>query len=114
MQGRITTSEEKQQTMTHKNTLQTVLRFIAVTGIALGVIYLYAILHEGGHALFVLVFGGELTEFEINFLVSKPHISYTGINDPLRQALVSLGGGRWCRWRLCPCLSLSCAGLSMC
>lgn len=47
--------------MTHKNTLQTVLRFIAVTGIALGVIYLYAILHEGGHALFVLVFGGELT-----------------------------------------------------
>ncbi|HXK97377.1 MAG: M50 family metallopeptidase [Limnochordia bacterium] len=78
--------------MTHKNTLQTVLRFIAVTGIALGVIYLYAILHEGGHALFVLVFGGELTEFEINFLVSKPHISYTGINDPLRQALVSLGG----------------------
>jgi len=63
-----------------------------VTGIALGVIYLYAILHEGGHALFVLVFGGELTEFEINFLVSNPHISYTGINDPLRQALVSLGG----------------------
>ena len=78
--------------MTQINTFNKVIRILATIGIALGVIFLYAILHEGGHALFVLLFGGEVTEFEVNFLTSKPHISYTGIDDPMKRALISLGG----------------------
>ena len=69
--------------------IKSVLRALAV---ALGVIFFYAVVHEGGHALLVLLFGGTVTEFEVNFLVHSPHVSYIGINDPMQRALISLGG----------------------
>ena len=69
-----------------------ILRVLALIGLTLGVIFLYAFLHEGGHALFVLLFGGTVTEFEVNFLLHSPHISYAGINDPMQRAFISLGG----------------------
>ncbi len=69
-----------------------ILRALAFVGLTLGVIFLYAFLHEGGHALLVLLFGGTVTEFEVNFFMHSPHISYIGINDSMQRALISLGG----------------------
>ena len=60
--------------------------------VPLGVVFLYALVHEGGHALVVLLFGGSVTRFQVNFFTSAPQISYMGINDPMKRALISLGG----------------------
>ena len=68
------------------------LRVLGFIGVVVGVIFLYAFLHEGGHALFVLLFGGTITKFEVNFLVHYPHISYVGITEPMQTALISLAG----------------------
>ena len=61
-------------------------------GIPLGVIFLYALVHEGGHALLAILFGGQVTEFQVNFFVHSPHVSYVGIYDPLQKAIISLAG----------------------
>lgn len=61
-------------------------------GLVLGVILFYTVVHEGGHALAVLLFGGEVTRFEVNFLFNSPHISYVGIADPMQKAVISLAG----------------------
>jgi hypothetical protein len=71
---------------------KTVARLLALLIIPLGVILLYALAHEGGHALVALFFGGTITEFEVNFFRHSPHISYAGVGDPLHKALISLGG----------------------
>lgn len=68
------------------------LRVLGFIGVVVGVIFLYAFLHEGGHALFVLLFGGTITKFEVNSLVHYPHISYVGITEPMQTALISLAG----------------------
>jgi hypothetical protein len=61
-------------------------------GSVVAIIFLYAVAHEGGHALAVILFGGEVTRFEVNFLRSSPSISYIGIVRPLQKAMVSLAG----------------------
>ena len=71
---------------------KTVLRLTAGIAVALAVIFLYALAHEGGHALMVLLLGGQVTNFQVNFLRHPPQISYTGVSDPLHRALVSLAG----------------------
>ncbi|HBN96463.1 MAG TPA: hypothetical protein DDZ66_09180, partial [Firmicutes bacterium] len=71
---------------------KTVILILAMLGISLGVIFLYAFLHEGGHALLVLLFGGTVTEFEVDFFTYSPHISYVGISNPMQRAFISLGG----------------------
>jgi archaellum component FlaG (FlaF/FlaG flagellin family) len=71
---------------------KTVILILAMLGISLGVIFLYAFLHEGGHALLVLLFGGTVTEFEVDFFTYSPHISYIGISNPMQRAFISLGG----------------------
>lgn len=65
---------------------------LAALGIVLGVTFLYALVHEGGHALMVLLFGGTVIEFQVNFFTHSPHVSYVGISDPLQKALISLAG----------------------
>ncbi|NLL49297.1 MAG: hypothetical protein GX249_12020, partial [Firmicutes bacterium] len=71
-------------------------RIIALLGLSvvvpLGVIFLYALLHEGGHALLVLLFGGQVAEFQVNFFAHSPHVSYVGIDNPLQKAFISLAG----------------------
>lgn len=69
-----------------------VIRVLVWLGIALGVIFFYAFVHEGSHALMALAFGGKITAFEINFFRNSPHISYVGVSDPLQRALISLAG----------------------
>lgn len=71
---------------------KTVLRLTAGIAVALAVIFLYALAREGGHALMVLLLGGQVTNFQVNFLRHPPQISYTGVSDPLHRALVSLAG----------------------
>lgn len=67
-------------------------RIMALIAIPLGVIFFYAVIHEGGHALFVLLFGGEVTSFQVNFLIGSPRVSYMGITDPMHRAIISLAG----------------------
>ena len=42
------------------------------------VIWLYAFLHEGGHALAVWLLGGRILSFDINFITGNPSVSYRG------------------------------------
>lgn len=51
--------------MTRHGITTAILRVLASIGLTLGVIFLYAFLHEGGHALFVLLFGGIVTEVRV-------------------------------------------------
>lgn len=53
---------------------------------------LYTFLHEGGHALFGMLFGGKLTEFNINFIDFSAHVSMDSDFSPLQQAVVSAAG----------------------
>lgn len=69
-----------------------VTRILVMIGISLGVSLLYALVHEGGHALLVLLFGGTVTEFQANFFRHTPHVSYIGVSDSMHRALISLGG----------------------
>lgn len=69
-----------------------ILQVLGLVGFTLGVILLYVFVHEGGHALLVLFFGGTVTEFEVNFLMSSPHVRYVGTGDPMQRAMISLGG----------------------
>ncbi len=56
------------------------------------VILASAFLHKGGHALAVLVQGGQVTAFSVNFISGSPHIRYTGEFSNLGRAIVSIAG----------------------
>ena len=73
---------------------KTAARLVASAAVALGVVFLHALVHEGSHALTVFLCGGTVTEFQVNFLKHSPHISYTGVSDPMQKALISLGARR--------------------
>lgn len=60
--------------------------------IAIGVIFVYTLIHEGAHAFFVIIFGGDLIEFDINFLTSRPHINYAAEFSNWKSAIVSIAG----------------------
>ncbi|WP_066496820.1 M50 family metallopeptidase [Abyssisolibacter fermentans] len=53
---------------------------------------LYTIVHEGAHAFFAVLFGGQISEFDINFLNGYPHVSYSGIFQPYQKAIISIAG----------------------
>jgi hypothetical protein len=42
---------------------KTIAQVLLIMGLPLGVIFLYALVHEGGHVLFALLFGGRVAEF---------------------------------------------------
>jgi len=73
-------------------TKNAVLRFVTIIFAAVTVIFLYALAHEGSHALAVLYYGGQITRFTVNFFSDSPSISYTGISDPAQLAVISLAG----------------------
>jgi hypothetical protein len=75
-----------------KRALNLWLGSLAVVGVAFLSIFLYTVLHEGGHALAVLLFGGEVTRFDVNYLMGAPSISYIGVTRPIHRALISLAG----------------------
>lgn len=60
--------------------------------IPFAVICLYTLLHEGGHALAALAFGGRVVTFNWNFLTGRPHVSYLGNFSPFQQAVINIAG----------------------
>jgi hypothetical protein len=50
------------------------------------------IIHEVGHALAILAFKGDITQFQPLVLVGAPHVSYTGNFSQTQQAIVSASG----------------------
>jgi hypothetical protein len=67
-------------------------KIIYLVLISLFVILLYTFIHESGHALAVILQGGTVLTFDINYLFSHPHISYTGLTTDSSRALVSISG----------------------
>ncbi|MEC9488327.1 MAG: hypothetical protein UMV23_02445 [Halanaerobium sp.] len=53
-------------------------------------ITIYATLHEAGHALSVLLFGGEITFFNINLFDAR--MSYRGVFLPWEKSVIHLAG----------------------
>ncbi len=53
---------------------------------------LYTFLHEGGHALLGLLFGGRVHTFSVNFFNLSAHVGMDGSFSSLQQALISTAG----------------------
>ena len=56
------------------------------------VLSLYTLLHEGGHALMGLLFGGKITSFSANFFNLSAHVGIEGEFSLLQNALISVAG----------------------
>lgn len=56
------------------------------------VIFAYALLHEGGHAIAVLLQGGQVTVFNVNVFSGSPHIQFCGDLSSMGRAIVSIAG----------------------
>ncbi len=55
-------------------------------------VLVYIVLHEGGHALAAMLSGARIDRFDINFLTSRPHVSYVGHLTAGQRAFVSAAG----------------------
>jgi hypothetical protein len=69
------------------------LKFAASTIlIVLAVALAYTSLHEGGHALAGLVFGGQIGEFDVNFFSLGAHVNISGEFTPAQNAVINVSG----------------------
>jgi hypothetical protein len=59
---------------------------------AVFVLFLYTFLHEGGHALAAVLFGGQISAFSVNFLDFSAHVSFQGEFTTAQRAVVSIAG----------------------
>jgi hypothetical protein len=53
---------------------------------------LYTLVHESGHALVGLLFGGKINDFSVNFFNLSAHVGIDGAFTPFQQALISVAG----------------------
>lgn len=53
---------------------------------------IYVSIHEGAHALFAVLFGGTLTNFDINILNGFPHVQWAGDMSSTERAFISIAG----------------------
>jgi hypothetical protein len=60
--------------------------------IALGVALVYTILHEGGHALAGLAFGGQVREVDVNFFNLGAHVNIGGSFSRSQNAVINVSG----------------------
>jgi hypothetical protein len=56
------------------------------------VLALYTLVHESGHALIGLLFGGKITSFSLNFFNLSAHVGIDGNFTLAQQALISTAG----------------------
>lgn len=56
------------------------------------ILSLYTLLHEGGHAIMGLLFGGTITSFSANFFNLSAHVGIDGEFTLLQNALISAAG----------------------
>lgn len=64
----------------------------AIVAVALFVLLGYTFLHEGGHALFGLLFGGQITRFSVRFWDLSAHVGIQGEFSSLQSGIISLAG----------------------
>ncbi len=75
------------------NTINGRLKFAAFTIlIALAVALAYTFLHEAGHALVGLIFGGQIGEFNVNFLTMGAHVNIAGQFTRVQDAVINVSG----------------------
>jgi hypothetical protein len=60
--------------------------------IAMVVALAYTTLHEGGHALAGLVFGGRIGEFDVNFFSLGAHVNIDGEFNRFQNAVINVSG----------------------
>ena len=53
---------------------------------------LYAIVHEGGHALAAVIFGGKITALDVNILTGDPHAGFSGNFTKIQSAIIAIAG----------------------
>lgn len=70
---------------------QTIYATGVVLLLALFVLVAYTFLHEGGHAILGLLFGGTITEFSINFL-NRPHTGIEGDFTTIQNCAIAAAG----------------------
>ena len=63
-----------------------------VTFILVFVLAGYTLLHEGGHALLGLFYGGTVTAFDVSFWDLSAHVGLEGEFTPGQQAIISVAG----------------------
>jgi hypothetical protein len=69
------------------------LRFaVLLAGVFLAALFLYAFLHEAGHALAAVLSGATLTAFDLSPFGGGPHVSYFGGLTPAQTLLNNLAG----------------------
>lgn len=60
--------------------------------IALGIALAYIVLHEGGHALAGLAFGGRIREVDLNFFNLGAHVNIDGKFTRFQDAVINISG----------------------
>ncbi len=65
---------------------------ILIIFLPLLVLALYTLVHESGHGLVGLLFGGKINAFSVNFFNLSAHIGIDGTFTPLQQALICAAG----------------------
>lgn len=68
------------------------LRMLLLIPVALLILLYYTFIHEGGHALFGLLFGGKLSTFDVNFFNLSAHVGMTGEFAAWQSAVISAAG----------------------
>ena len=74
------------------NQVEVFQQVITLLVVLLATLVLYTFLHESGHALLGLLFGGKLTAFSINFWDLSAHAGLSGEFTDLQRSLISLAG----------------------
>ncbi len=91
MKGTVVIAEDVRQE--RASTRRAILARIIVVGVsALCAIILYAFLHESGHALAGLLFGGSITSFSIDFWDLSAHVGVEGTFSPAQRGLIGVAG----------------------
>jgi hypothetical protein len=65
---------------------------LTIGGLALLVVFLYTLLHETGHALVGLLFGGTLKSFSVSFWLLNAHVGLYGVFSDAQRSAISLAG----------------------
>lgn len=68
------------------------LKILGGISAGLAVIFIYTLLHEGGHAIAVLLLGARVTAFDLNFITGSPHVGWEGLVTPAGRAFIAVSG----------------------
>jgi hypothetical protein len=64
----------------------------ALLFVAISMLFAYTFFHEGGHALFGILFGGTLTRFSVDFITFSAHVGLGGDFTTVQRAIISAAG----------------------